>query len=72
MEDSSLIKRDPDPRDARSTFATITPKGRELVTRARASHHRFLQRVFGDALGRRDADDLARIMRNIHDAIERL
>jgi len=72
MEDSGMIQRDPDPRDARSTFARITPKGRALVTKARASHHRFLQQVFGDALGRRDADDLARIMQIIHDSIERL
>jgi DNA-binding MarR family transcriptional regulator len=72
MEDSGMVQRDPDPRDARSTFATITPKGRALVTKARASHHRFLQQAFGNALNRRDADDLARIMGNIHDAIERL
>jgi DNA-binding MarR family transcriptional regulator len=72
MEQSDLIRRDPDLRDARSTFATITPKGRALVTKARASHHRFLQQVFGDALSRRDADDLARIMSNVHDAIEQL
>src|SRR5215471_2089461 len=72
MEDSGMIQRDPDPRDARSTFARITPKGRALVTKARASHHRFLQQAFGNALDRRDADDLARIMRNIHDEIESL
>src|SRR6516162_8424513 len=30
MQDSGMIQRDPDPRDARSTFATITPKGRAL------------------------------------------
>jgi DNA-binding MarR family transcriptional regulator len=72
MEDSGLIQRDPDPRDARSTFATITPKGRTLVTKARASHHRFLQQAFGNALGRQDAEQLARIMRNIQGAIEGL
>jgi DNA-binding MarR family transcriptional regulator len=72
MQDSGMIQRDPDPRDARSTFATITPKGRALVTKARASHHRFLQQAFGDALSRRDADDLARIMRKIHDTTEHL
>jgi len=72
MADSGLIQRDPDPRDARSTFATITPKGRALVTKARASHHRFLQQAFGSALTRQDADDLARIMRKLHDSLQRL
>jgi DNA-binding MarR family transcriptional regulator len=71
MEDSGMIQREPDPRDGRSAFATITPTGRALVTKARASHHRFLQEAFGSALGRRDADDLIRIMRNIQSAMER-
>jgi len=65
MEDSGLIRREPDPRDARSTFATITPRGRALVKKARASHHAFLQRTFGDALDARDVADLTRIMRRI-------
>jgi DNA-binding MarR family transcriptional regulator len=65
MEDSGLIRREPDPRDARSTFASITPRGRSLVKKARASHHAFLQRAFGDALDERDVADLTRIMRRI-------
>lgn len=65
MEDSGLIRREPDPRDARSTFASITPRGRSLVKKARASHHAFLQRAFGDALDARDVADLTRIMRRI-------
>src|SRR6516165_9163556 len=31
MDASGLIRRDPDPGDARATFATITPIGRALV-----------------------------------------
>jgi DNA-binding MarR family transcriptional regulator len=65
MEDSGLIRREPDPRDARSTFAAITPRGRALVRKARASHHAFLDRAFGDALDARDVADLTRIMRRI-------
>jgi DNA-binding MarR family transcriptional regulator len=71
MEGSGLIRRDPHPNDARSTFATITPAGRSLVKKARASHHAFLQRTFGDALTTRDADELVRIMGRIAKAIER-
>jgi DNA-binding MarR family transcriptional regulator len=65
MEASDLIRRQPDPRDARSTFARITPRGRALVKKARQSHHAWLQRAFGDALDDRDVADLTRIMGRI-------
>jgi DNA-binding MarR family transcriptional regulator len=65
MEASGLIRRDPDPDDARSTFATITPEGRSLVRKVRRSHHKLLQATFGDALDDRDVDDLTRIMGRI-------
>jgi DNA-binding MarR family transcriptional regulator len=62
METSELIRREPDPRDARSTFARITPRGRSLVRKARKSHHAWVQRAFGEALDDRDVADLTRIM----------
>jgi len=65
MEASELIRREPDPHDARSTFARITAKGRTLVRKARQSHHAWLQRTFGDALDDRDVSDLRRIMGRI-------
>lgn len=65
MEASGLIRRDPDPHDARSTFATITPQGRSLVKKARRSHHEQLQQTFGNALDDRDVADLTRIMGRI-------
>jgi DNA-binding MarR family transcriptional regulator len=65
MEDSGLIRREPDPSDARSTFATITAKGRAVVEQARQSHHAWLGKAFGDALSDRDVADLTRIMRRI-------
>jgi DNA-binding MarR family transcriptional regulator len=65
METSDLIRREPDPRDARSVFARITPRGRSLVRKARQSHHAWLQRAFGDALDNRDVADLTRIMERI-------
>lgn len=65
MQDAGLIRREPDPDDARSSFATITPRGRALVAKARESHHNFLQGAFGDALSARDLADLTRIMRRI-------
>lgn len=65
MELSGLVHRDPDPRDARSAFATITPRGRSLARQARQGHHDFLQGVFGDALDDRDLTDLSRVMGRI-------
>ena len=62
MEGSGLIRRVPDPRDARSTFAQITPRGRAVVRKARDRHHAWLQRAFGDVLDDRDLADLTRVM----------
>ena len=62
MEVSGQIRREPDPDDARSTYAVITPKGRNLVRRARSSHHALLQERFGDRLTDRDVADLSRVM----------
>jgi DNA-binding MarR family transcriptional regulator len=65
MERSGLVRRDPDPDDARSAFATITPRGRSTVAQARHGHHAFLQRAFGDVLDDRDLADLVRVMNRI-------
>src|SRR5665811_841349 len=54
MEASGLLRREPDPRDARSTFSQLTPRGRALVRKARARHHAWLQQAFGDVLDDRD------------------
>jgi DNA-binding MarR family transcriptional regulator len=69
MEASELIRREPDPSDARSTFAAITRKGRALVKKARPSHHELLQQRFGDALDDDDVADLTRIMGRISESI---
>jgi DNA-binding MarR family transcriptional regulator len=69
MEASGLVRRDPDPRDARSAFAAITPLGRSLARQARKGHHDFLQQAFGDALDDRDLGDLTRVMNRISASI---
>jgi DNA-binding MarR family transcriptional regulator len=65
MDASGLIRREPDPDDQRAAFATITPRGRELVTSARNGHHALLRRTFGNALNSRDLADLTRIMKKL-------
>lgn len=62
MDASGLIRREPDPNDARAAIATITPQGRTLLTRARASHHELLRNTFATVLSDRDLNDLTRIM----------
>ncbi len=62
MQESGLVERQPDPDDARSTFAAITRHGRGVVRKTRPRHHTFLQHAFGDVLDDRDLADLTRIM----------
>jgi DNA-binding MarR family transcriptional regulator len=62
MQEAGLVERQPDPDDARSTYAAITRHGRAVVTKTRQRHHAFLQHVFGDVLDDRDLADLTRIM----------
>src|SRR4051794_387906 len=65
MEAAGLLRREPDPRDARSTFARITRRGRSLVHAAREHHHAWLQQAFGDVLDDRDITDLNRILQRL-------
>lgn len=65
MEASGLIRREPDPDDARASLATLTPEGRALVKRARRSHHALLGQTFGAALDDREVAELARIIGRI-------
>jgi DNA-binding MarR family transcriptional regulator len=69
MEASVLIRRTPVPDDGRSTYATITPKGRSLVRKARSSHQQVLQELVGDALDDRDVADLDRIMERLSESV---
>jgi DNA-binding MarR family transcriptional regulator len=65
MQAAGLIERQPDPEDARATFASITPEGRALVRKTRRRHHPFLQQIFGEVLNDRDLADLIRIMNKL-------
>ena len=69
MDADGLIRREENPADARAAFAAITPRGRDLVIRARESHHRLLRGTIGRALTDRDVADLTRIMRRIDASI---
>jgi DNA-binding MarR family transcriptional regulator len=66
MQEAGLVERQPDPDDARSTYAAITRHGRAEVKKTRQRHHAFLQHVFGDVLDDRDLADLTRIMTRLN------
>ena len=70
MAAAGLVRREPDPDDARSSFAQITDRGRILVGEARTSHHALLQRRFGDPLTSRDVADLTRIMGRLRSGLD--
>jgi DNA-binding MarR family transcriptional regulator len=65
MDASSLIVREPDPSDARSWFAVLTPAGRTRVRRARATHHALVASTFGSALSDRNLRELERAMQRL-------
>jgi DNA-binding MarR family transcriptional regulator len=66
MQEAGLVERQPDPDDARSTYAVITRHGRVVVNKTRQRHHAFLQHIFGDVLDDRDLADLTRIMTRLN------
>jgi DNA-binding MarR family transcriptional regulator len=69
MVASGLVRRESDPRDARSAFAALTPRGRSMVTSARRRHHELLGLTFARALDETDLADLSRIMSRISASI---
>jgi DNA-binding MarR family transcriptional regulator len=70
MDASVLIVREQDATDARSWFAVLTPVGRALVRRVRASHHARLASTFATVLTDRDLADLTRVMRRLSASID--
>ena len=50
MEEAGLVRRIPAGDDARSTFTTLTPKGRRLFEHAVAAHRKSVKRNFLDQL----------------------
>ena len=71
MQDAGLVERQPDPDDARSTYAAITRHGRAVVKKIRQRHHAFLQHIFGDVLDDRDLADLTRVMTRLDAGLPR-
>jgi len=69
MSAAGLVKREPDPDDARSSFAVITRAGESLVRRVRKTHHALLGSTFGTLLSDRDRADVVRAMERLSVAL---
>ena len=50
LSDEGLIERRECPNDARGSFAALTPAGRKMLKRARATHHSGIKRLFIDRI----------------------
>ncbi len=62
LEDRGLVRRDPDPDDARAFRATLTPAGARKLTRARITHDAVLARMITPRLTAGDLRTLERIL----------
>lgn len=58
LEERGLLRRDQDPGDGRSFFATLTTEGIEALRRAQRSHHAIVRELY---LGRLDGDELTQL-----------
>ena len=62
LEDQGLVRRDPDPDDARAFRATLTPAGERKLARARITHDAVLARMITPRLTAADLRALERIL----------
>ncbi len=61
LEARGLLRREPDPEDARAKLVSLTPAGRELIDAAFTEHMRNEARLLG-RLSARDRSDLERAL----------
>jgi len=65
LEKAGLVQRASCPMDGRSTFCVVTDKGRALRARMWTVYRRQIDALFGQHLGAREAEELARIFERI-------
>lgn len=68
LERRGLVERRRGEKDARETYARVTPRGLDLLAQAARAHNRELQAHFLDALTEGDVERLARILGKVLDA----
>jgi DNA-binding MarR family transcriptional regulator len=62
LEDRELVRRDPDPDDARAFRATLTPDGEQKLAQARLTHDAVLARMIAAYLSASDVRALERTL----------
>ena len=62
---AGLVAREPNPDDGRSAFAALTPAGRAVLRKAAPTYVAAVQREFADHLTAREAEVLARALRQV-------
>ena len=70
LEDRGLLRRDPDPDDARAFRATLTSDGEQKLAEARITHDAVLTRMIGPHLTAADLRTLERTLGKIIDGNE--
>jgi DNA-binding MarR family transcriptional regulator len=65
LEQRSLVRRDPDPDDARAFQASLTEAGRTSLARARITHDKVIANLFGEHLAPRDAQTLTAMLERV-------
>jgi len=65
LEQRGLVRRDPDPDDARAFHASLTDAGRSSLAQARITHDNVIANLLGDRLTPREVHTLTRTLTNI-------
>ena len=65
LEQRGLVRRDPDPDDARAFHASLTDAGRSSLAHARTTHDNVIANLLGDRLTPREVHTLTRTLTNI-------
>jgi DNA-binding MarR family transcriptional regulator len=65
LEQRGLIRRDPDPDDARAFHASLTDAGRSSLAQARITHDNVIAKLLGDRLTPREVQTLSRTLAKV-------
>ena len=65
LEQRGLVRRDPDPDDARAFHASLTDAGRSSLAQARITHDNVIANLLGERLTPREAHTLSRTLAKV-------
>jgi DNA-binding MarR family transcriptional regulator len=62
LEERGLVRRDPDPADARGFHAVLTDEGRRQLSAARVTHDQVIETLIGAHLSAAQASELEQLL----------